>query len=365
MFLMKISVFSIAFLCIFFGCIKIIDESVGKWKNVDGKASGLAELQISKIDDNVLIETWFKIKNKKYHLKKREAQPYRAIGLPEWINQSTAYWVMFDLDSVSKTIHFHPLTKARAMISVEVKNKLNNKFSTNQYIFFHESNPPDKVNLKTDNVVKPMGYVELTDSTITQFITRVAFSRSSELQGVKESISKARQNPHIVTKLKDELDKCVENDLGKSLIILSILGELKLPACIDIFNTLIWKDLPKDFKFHYHRFSLKDRVEMQAAKAVECLAALQTEAIDEHILKIVREHKSKVVRASAINVHLFYHNDSEIVKNNLRKIIKSDDLSLIDRVRKSKMLSGDNFEKKVKDFYSLFPQSLKSKLGVK
>ena len=70
-------------------------------------------------------------------------------------------------------------------------------------------------------------------------------------------------------------------------------------------------------------------------------------------------HHSRYVRSSAINVYLYYHNNSETEMNKLREIVKTEDVIFIDRVRKSSHTNTTDFRNSIKNFYLKHPQNFK------
>lgn len=212
--------------------------------------------------------------------------------------------------------------------------------------------------------IKPVTPVSLSGETIDQFIAWAGRSDSTGYLKVREEILKAREDSTVLAPLFDRMEKTGTNDIGTSLIILGILGELKNPQLIGRLENFVWEPLPAEEKVGHGGLSKRDLVEMLESKAIECLAYVRTETSDKATLRVIREHASVAVRSAAIDAYLYNHEDSVEVKEWLRGIVQKQDLPFLDRVRR--MSSGDReaFNEGLIRFYKLHPDMIAPAPGV-
>jgi hypothetical protein len=147
-------------------------------------------------------------------------------------------------------------------------------------------------------------------------------------------------------------------DLGTSLVILGILGEMRNRSSLRSLESVVWQRLPAVESGGHGELVERDLVEMLASKAVEAVAFLKIDTSDALTLRVVREHPSKLVRGAAIDAYLYNHGDSTQARERLRAVVRPEDRLLLDRVRRSRSNGRDAFNEGLRRFYSVYPQEV-------
>lgn len=213
-------------------------------------------------------------------------------------------------------------------------------------------------------VIEQIMPVPLSIETIDQFIAWASRSDSTGQLKVREEILKAREDSKVLAPLFDRLEKTGINDIGTSLIILGVIGELKNSQTIGRLDTLIWQPLPEEEEVGHGGLSKRDLVEMLESKTVECLAYLRTDVSDQNTLRVIREHPSLAVRSAAIDAYLYNHEDSAEAKERLRPFLQEKELPFLDRVRRTSFGDRDTFNERLKRFYEFHPEAIAPEPGV-
>ena len=224
-----------------------------------------------------------------------------------------------------------------------------------------ENEPPKQS--KEPVVITKAQPVALTPESVKEFVLWASGSGLDEQEKVREAIQKAAHDDVVLKLLFQEYDSVEINDVGYSLIVLSIIGELKNPTSIPQLVAIINQELPAIDSAVHSGLSNRDYAEILASKAVECLAYLRTPEANQLTLKVIAEHNSSAVRSAAIDAYLFNNGDSREAKDRLRKIVKEEDKPLIDRVRFKRTGDAASFNAELNRFYELNPKEVAENPG--
>src|SRR4051794_36070914 len=166
--------------------------------------------------------------------------------------------------------------------------------------------------------------IPLTPGTVEKFVGWVAAVPVAEAQLIRDQVAQAAADVQVVDALAEALFRLPADDLGRHLLLLSVLGETRNPCAVGPLTRFI--RLPGEaitppqpaqmgeLTGKERDATLLDVGPVLQARAVEMLAYLRVpEAIDE-TLKVAADHPSRVVRVAAIDAYLFNHeNDGEAV----------------------------------------------------
>lgn len=200
--------------------------------------------------------------------------------------------------------------------------------------------------------------VELSQETTKEFIQWASGSSLEEREIVREAIGKASKEEVVLSSLFQEYEKVKTDDIGYSLVVISIIGELQNQAALPGLEEIIFEEVPEAEKEFHSGLTKADLVEILASKAVEAAAYLKTETSDSLVLRVVKEHGSKAVRSSAIDAYLYNHDDTEEAKNALKNIVRQEDEILLDRVRFTRNSTKAEFDKGLNSFYEKNPKEV-------
>lgn len=216
-----------------------------------------------------------------------------------------------------------------------------------------ETGAPQKSKEPTE-IGKP-GYAPLSEQSIDSFIAWASASGEADRERVRNEISKGAGNPAISDALFKRYDAVTITDLSYSLVVLSILGELKQPQNLGRFEKIIWQPVPLRKNDFNEGLDSTDAIEMLASKATECVAWLKTPGSDSALLRIIRDHNSKPVRSAAIDAFLYSRNDSEEARKYLQRFVRKEDIPLLYRVRYTSDQKDNSFNNGMEAFYKQFP----------
>ncbi len=225
-----------------------------------------------------------------------------------------------------------------------------------------DNNPPPKQS-ENPTTYQKAERTELTSTTVKEFIQWSSGSDLKEREEVRREITKASKDEEVLKLLFEEFERVYIEDVGYSLIVLSIIGELKNPAALPQLEKIIYKELPEQEEKFHSGLTKRDFVEMLSSKAVECAAYLKTKASNRSVLNAVAQHPSNAVRSSAIDAYLFNNDDSEEAKKALREVVQENELHLIDRVRFLRNSNEEEFDRNLSLYYKAHPDQVAPEPG--
>jgi hypothetical protein len=206
--------------------------------------------------------------------------------------------------------------------------------------------------------IEPPRQVPLRPETVDAFIDRASRADSADHRRVREEIDRASGDTQVVRLLTERLAAVGIRDLGTSLVIVGILGELRNRAALRSLDSVVWQPLPSPKAVGHGELTERDLVEMLASKAIEAVAYFKTDTTDALTLRVIREHQSSPVRAAAIDAYLYNHGDSARARDRLRGLVRPEDQLFLDRARRSRSSGRDAFNAALKRFYDLHPQEV-------
>lgn len=206
--------------------------------------------------------------------------------------------------------------------------------------------------------------VALTPASTQDFINWASGSDLSERERIREEISKASKNEQVLSELINEFEKVDTADVGYSLIVLSIIGEMQNPKALPFFEKVATRELPRQTEEFHSGLTKRDVSEMLSSKAAECAAYLKSPESDRVLLNIISQHPSETVRSSAIDAYLYNKEDSEEAKRSLLQYVKEIDLKYIDRTRFTRDSKEESFDSMLAEFYEKHPKEIAPEPGL-
>jgi hypothetical protein len=211
------------------------------------------------------------------------------------------------------------------------------------------------------NVPNPPTPVPLTAATVDDFLAWVQRVPVSNTALIRQLIAQAATDDAVVDELAKRLFEIPIQNIGRHLMILSILGETRNPHAVAPLVRFIWLDRPLvdeptemlGVGTHTSRFNYNSGLK---ARAVEMLAYIGTNDALAGTRDAISKHADAEVRISAMDAYLFNHNDSEESKAELRRIARPDEAKLIGIPRRTRDMDVKAFDVRVQTFYERYPE---------
>ena len=201
----------------------------------------------------------------------------------------------------------------------------------------------------------------LSSDTLEEFILWAAAVPIAHVDLIRQRIARCHGDDRLVDVLLDALWRLPVMDVGRHRIILSILGELKHEKALKRLEEFVWFQgelTPPPPHSEPRKACMFEPfgTEILQSRAAEMLSYLGTAAASEATIKVARDHPKIVVRAAAIDAHLFNHGDSRETADQLRKIVRASDRHLVGLPRKVRDGDLEQFERSVFEWYEANPE---------
>lgn len=191
------------------------------------------------------------------------------------------------------------------------------------------------------------------------FIAWAGASVPEEREDARRTIAAAAQNGDVARAICRETTKWRKKDGTRSLLALSILGEMRnvergMPCLLKFMKLTPSKRGVPDRESG--ELPDESSLAMLQAKAVDGIAYLRSPDADAEVLRIAREHPHRAVRAEAIAAYLWNHGASQEARAVLRDAVLPDEAIFIDRVQKEDGEGADTFDPKLAAFRRAHPE---------
>lgn len=207
----------------------------------------------------------------------------------------------------------------------------------------------------------------LTAQTVTAFLAWAASVPIGQVASIRERIAEA-EDPKLADALMEALDQRPIKDVGLYLLLLSTVGELRDPRTERALISLIWErehlfehSEPKPPERDDHEGSCDERSVLSfesvvQSRAAEMLSYLGTATAKRATLEVAGKHHSSAVRFAAIDAHLYNHEDSPETADQLRQVVRPEDVKMVGLPRFSKDMDTSEFDARVAAFYGRYPE---------
>jgi hypothetical protein len=200
----------------------------------------------------------------------------------------------------------------------------------------------------------------LQPDTIDEFLRWVGAVPRSHRANVRSAISSA-SHPELVSALTDALHDLPVTDLGRHLMLLSTIGELRDARAVEPLTRFIWHEGPlvvppgSGDDAAGTATSILDFTDGLQARATEMLAYLGTDDALAATLDVAARHRSAAVRAAAIDAYMYSHDDSPEAADRLRERVQPEEVKLIGLPRFTADMDRTEFDRRVAEFYERYP----------
>lgn len=208
------------------------------------------------------------------------------------------------------------------------------------------------------DVSRQSKFVHLTAATVETFIDQ-AFSAPKKLdESIRQEVHKAGGDTLIVQRMIEQFYQSRQTDYNRSLVILSLLGEMGTPLAIEFYQNILDEVPESPDKLPGEYLSQRDLLEMLQAKAIQSLAYVKSSIADSIVLHLVVWHPAVAVRSAGIDAYLFNHDDSKSAKEKLRSVLDESAWIYIDRVRRKKSIVNKSLDEDLENFYNKYPDQV-------
>ncbi len=191
--------------------------------------------------------------------------------------------------------------------------------------------------------------------SVPAFVAWASRSGIKQNDQVRRTIAAARNDSAIATELCREIGEQQKTDFSRTLITLSVLGELRNGEGEKCLITFLHQPFPKEGTVANGEIVEQTSLGVLEGKAVDGLAYAHTDTGDREVLQAAGSHPSRIVRAEAINAYLWNHHDSPAARATLLKVVRTDERTFLDRPRLEPGMSRDEFNRKLAVYARLHP----------
>jgi hypothetical protein len=194
------------------------------------------------------------------------------------------------------------------------------------------------------------------ERTASDLIVWASASTTDEREVVRKSVSELAQSEALVKALCQEAFTSLLKDHSRTLIALALLGETRSDTSERCLTEFVRLPFPTTGHEVHGEIIEQTALGTLQAKAVDGLAYRMTATADAEVLRLVREHPSRIVRAEAISAYLWNRKDSAEAKAKLASIVRPDEKIFLDRVRRESGDTAETFNAKLRAFLRQHPE---------
>ena len=203
----------------------------------------------------------------------------------------------------------------------------------------------------------------LTPNNIDGFILVIANAPKTQIPAIRQAIAKTPDRDRVIGGLSARLLESPVTNVGRRLMILAVLGELKSPRAIAPLEEFIWSEkitvrgelggpvpsTPPATSYFPYTGALK-------ARAAEMLAYIGTQDAFNATLEVAGRHPLREVRVAAIDAYLYNHGDSAGAREALRRVVPQSEAKLIGIPRRTHDMDVRDFDRRLDAFYAQYPE---------
>lgn len=189
------------------------------------------------------------------------------------------------------------------------------------------------------------------------FLDWAGAAPAGQREEIRRVLEAARDYKAVASTFCEEAKRTAESDFTRSLLALSVLGEMRSPVGRQCFQELLHRPFPDKGIVADGENVEQTKLAMLQAKAVDGLAYLREAASDSEVLWAVGKHPSRIVRAEAIEAYLWNHKDSTEARSTLLKYVQPRERIFVDRVRREPSEEAGVFNRKLETFLKAHPEA--------
>jgi hypothetical protein len=194
------------------------------------------------------------------------------------------------------------------------------------------------------------------ERTASDLIVWASVSTAEEREVVRKSVSDLARSEAVAKALCQEVFTSRLKDHSRTLIALALLGETRSDTAERCLTEFVRLPFPTTGHDVHGEIIEQTALATLQAKAVDGLAYRMTASADAEVLRLVREHPSRIVRAEAISAYLWNRKDTAEAKAKLASIVRPEEKIFLDRVRRVSGDTAETFNAKLREFLRQHPE---------
>lgn len=209
----------------------------------------------------------------------------------------------------------------------------------------------------------PRPPVRLARDSIEEFLDWVAAVPVSDRELIQKQVAEVAADDAIVEALLKHLFHLPVHDFGRHLMLLSVLGEMRHPHCVEPLKRFVnlpghavIPPPPPEEPSDLPRTSHLDYGAALQARAVEMLAYSRHPDALEAVLKAASSHGSRAVRLAAIDAYAFNHDDHFEALERVQRVARPEEAKFVGLARRSRDADPVAFDARVRAFYERYPE---------
>jgi hypothetical protein len=206
--------------------------------------------------------------------------------------------------------------------------------------------------------VRPPPKMKGTAESVEAFIAWAVASTGAERELGRAAIALASAEPKNVSLLGDQLMTWYQADVGRALVILAIVGEMRTPdAEKQLVSFMALQAKPSGVLVEGADTAVTG-LGMLQSKAVDGLAYQGSKSADKLVLTIAAQHPDLAVRSEAMVAYLHNHGNTEAARKVVLTAVRSDEARYVDRVVKLPSDDIGTFDQKVAAYLAAHPEAI-------
>jgi hypothetical protein len=188
------------------------------------------------------------------------------------------------------------------------------------------------------------------------YVDWAAMSGLDQADEVRRTLAALKGDAPTARAFCDEAMKSREVDVGRALVALSLLGELRSPAGEACLGKLLQEKLPERGTVVDGEVQEAVALSLLQAKAVAGLAYLGTATANKLVLNAAARHPSRTVRAEAIAALLWNSKESAEARQQLERVVLPEEKIFLDRPVRRAGEQGAEFNRRLEAFLKAHPE---------
>lgn len=197
-----------------------------------------------------------------------------------------------------------------------------------------------------------------TAGSVEAFIAWAVESTGAERELGRAAIVEAANEPKNVSLLGDQLMAWHQADVGRALVILAILGEMRSSGAEQQLAAFIALQAKPSGVVVEGVDPAVAGLAMLQSKAIDGLAYQGSKSADKLVLTVAAQHPDIAVRSEAMVAYLHNHGNTEAARKAVLAAVRPDETRYVDRVVKLPTDDIAAFDQKVAAYLAAHPEAI-------
>jgi len=178
------------------------------------------------------------------------------------------------------------------------------------------------------------------EKALASFFKECSRATQRDIPQIRQAVSLLRKQKNAVQGFINSYNSTPLGDFHARLFILRLLGELQRPDALVFLKSVVWAPLPPETrKSKTDSLSPRDFQQMIQTKAVQCIAFTRnddgttSDAAEQEMLEIIRNHSSTYIRICAIDAYMWNHGDTQKAADSLKVLLPANLRKFVGRPR--------------------------------